>query len=64
VLERNAFAPFRKERRMKLAEATGLHRKSGGAQWRDLRLKLFVRLNQEEHRLMPFGLRPNLDKYA
>jgi hypothetical protein len=35
-LDKVACAPFRKERRMKFAEATNLHRKSGIAQWRDL----------------------------
>jgi hypothetical protein len=29
------YAAFRKERRMKLDDATNLDRKSGGAQWRD-----------------------------
>ncbi len=32
---------------MKFAEATNLHRKSGGAEWRDLRLMRFVRMSQE-----------------
>jgi hypothetical protein len=32
--ERTANAPLRKERRMKIAEATKFHRKSGGAEWR------------------------------
>jgi hypothetical protein len=32
-----ACAAFRKESRMKVANATNLHRKSGGAQWRELR---------------------------
>jgi hypothetical protein len=31
ALEEAAYAPFREERRMKFAEATNLHRKSGGA---------------------------------
>jgi hypothetical protein len=35
--ERTANAPLRKERPMKFAEATKFQRKSGGAQWRDLR---------------------------
>jgi hypothetical protein len=39
TLDTAACAPFRKERRMKFAEATKFHRKSGGAKWRDLRLK-------------------------
>jgi hypothetical protein len=30
-------AALSKESRMQIIEATGLHRKSGGAQWRDLR---------------------------
>jgi hypothetical protein len=30
------YAPFRRERRMKCASATKFHRKSGGAEWRDL----------------------------
>jgi hypothetical protein len=30
-------AALRKESRMQTLKATGLHRKSGGAQWRDLR---------------------------
>ncbi len=29
--DKSAYAPFRKERRMKFASATKLHRKSGGA---------------------------------
>src|ERR1700678_883331 len=32
--DKAACAPFRKERRMKFAEATKFHRKSGGAKWR------------------------------
>ena len=36
-LDRAAYAPFRKERRMKLVNATKLYRESGVAQWRDLR---------------------------
>jgi hypothetical protein len=39
-LERTAYAPLRKERRMKSAEATNFHRKSGVAKWRDLRFPL------------------------
>ena len=35
--DKAACAPFRKERRMKFANAIKFHRKSGGAQWRDLR---------------------------
>jgi hypothetical protein len=31
---------FRKESRMKFANATNSDRKSGGAQWRDLRFRL------------------------
>jgi hypothetical protein len=38
ALDMTTCAPFRKERRMKFAEATNLNRKSGVAQWRDLRL--------------------------
>jgi hypothetical protein len=48
ALDKATYAPFRRERRMKIANATKFHRKSGGAQWRDLRLMRFVRLNQEE----------------
>ena len=36
ALDKAAYAPFRKERRMKFANAIKFHRKSGGAQWRDL----------------------------
>jgi hypothetical protein len=32
--------PFRKERRMKFTEATKFYRKSGGAKWKDLLLKV------------------------
>jgi hypothetical protein len=35
ALDTAACVPFRKERRMKFAEATKFHRKSGGAQWSD-----------------------------
>jgi hypothetical protein len=34
-LDKPAYAPFRKERRMKFAEATNFQRKSGVAQWSD-----------------------------
>jgi hypothetical protein len=37
ALDKATCAPFRKERRMKFAEATNLHRKLGVAKWRDLR---------------------------
>ena len=37
ALDAAACAPFRKERRMKSANATNFHRKSGVAEWRDLR---------------------------
>jgi hypothetical protein len=40
-----ACAAFRKESRMKLAEPTKFNRKSGGAQWRDLRFQQFVQLH-------------------
>jgi hypothetical protein len=43
AVERTANAPLRKERRMKFAEATKFHRKSGGAKWRDLLSKRFGR---------------------
>jgi len=36
ALDKAAYAPFCKERRMKCISATKFHRKSGGAQWRDL----------------------------
>jgi hypothetical protein len=36
TLDRAACATFRKEGRMMYANANNLHRKSGGAQWRDL----------------------------
>jgi hypothetical protein len=36
ALDKAAYAPFRKEGRMKCTNATKVHRKSGGAQWRDL----------------------------
>jgi hypothetical protein len=39
ALDKAAYAPFRKEGRMKFGRATEFNRKSGGAQWRDL---LFV----------------------
>jgi hypothetical protein len=35
-------AAFRKESRMKFANATKLDRKSGGAQWTDLRLLFLI----------------------
>ena len=34
------YAAFVKESRMEFASATNLHRKSGGAEWRDLRFLL------------------------
>ena len=37
-----ACAAFRKESRMKLVEPTKFNRKSGGAQWRDLRFQSFA----------------------
>jgi hypothetical protein len=37
ALDKAACAPFRKEGRMKFDNATKIHRKSGVAQWRDLR---------------------------
>ena len=37
ALDKTACAPFLKERRMTFANATNIHRKSGVAQWRDLR---------------------------
>ena len=40
ALDKTACAPFLKERRMMFANATNIHRKSGGAQWRDLRFSL------------------------
>jgi hypothetical protein len=36
ALDKATCAPFRKEGRMKCINATKFHRKSGGAQWRDL----------------------------
>jgi hypothetical protein len=36
ALDKTTCAPFRKEGRMKCTNATKFHRKSGGAQWRDL----------------------------
>ena len=44
-------AAFRKESRMKFASATKLDRKSGVAQWRDLRF-LFLCLRQQAPRLL------------
>jgi hypothetical protein len=38
--DKAACAPFRRERRINFANATKFDRKSGGAQWRDLRLDL------------------------
>jgi hypothetical protein len=35
-LAASTYAPFRRERRMRIANANKLDRKSGGAQWRDL----------------------------
>ena len=40
ALDKSPCAPFRKERRMKFAEATKPDRKYGGAKWRDLRFGL------------------------
>ena len=37
ALDKATCAPFRRERRMKFANATKFDRKSGGAKWRDLR---------------------------
>jgi hypothetical protein len=37
ALDETACAPFFKERRMRIANATNFDRKSGGASWRDLR---------------------------
>jgi hypothetical protein len=37
LLATTTCAALRKESRMQIIKATGLHRKSGGAQWRDLR---------------------------
>jgi hypothetical protein len=36
ALATTTYAAFRRERRMKFASATKFHRKSGGAEWRDL----------------------------
>jgi hypothetical protein len=36
-LATSTYAPFRKERRMRIANANKFDRKSGGASWRDLR---------------------------
>ena len=36
ALPTTTYAAFRRERRMKFASATKFHRKSGGAEWRDL----------------------------
>src|ERR1700733_6787004 len=41
ALDKAACAPFFKERRMMFANATNFYRKSGVAQWRDLRFPLF-----------------------
>ena len=38
--DKTACAPFFKERRMMFANATNVYRKSGAAQWRDLRFHL------------------------
>ena len=37
LLATSTCAALRRESRMQILNATGLHRKSGGAQWRDLR---------------------------
>ena len=37
ALDKTACVPFLKERRTMFANATNIHRKSGVAQWRDLR---------------------------
>jgi hypothetical protein len=37
ALARTTYAAFRRERRTKFINATKFHRKSGGAEWRDLR---------------------------
>jgi len=39
LLARTTFAALFKESRMQIIKATGLDRKSGGAQWRDLRFR-------------------------
>jgi hypothetical protein len=43
ALDKTACAPFLRERRMMFANATNIHRKSGVAQWRDLRFFYFSR---------------------
>ena len=42
ALDKAAYAPFRKEGRMKCTSAIKLHRESGGAQWRDLQFSGLV----------------------
>jgi hypothetical protein len=39
-------AALRRESRMQIIEATGLHRKSGGAKWRDLRFQVCSRSDE------------------
>ena len=40
LLATSTCAALRRESRMQIPKAMGLHRKSGGAQWRDLRFPL------------------------
>jgi hypothetical protein len=42
ALTTTTYAALRKERRTKFINATGLNRKSGGAQWRDLQFLFLV----------------------
>jgi hypothetical protein len=51
--DKTAYAPFRKEGRMKFVNAINLHRKSGVAKWRDLQfrgplLEMFLRQDLPE----------------
>jgi hypothetical protein len=39
ALDKTTSAPFRKEGRMQCTNAAKFHRKSGGAQWRDLQFR-------------------------
>jgi hypothetical protein len=50
ALDKAACAPFFKERRMMFASATNFYRKSGVAEWRDLRFLLVARPSPRQNR--------------
>jgi hypothetical protein len=52
ALDAAACAPFLKERRMMFANVTNFYRKSGVAQWRDLRFRLCDPCRCEKHQVL------------